>query len=163
MRQKYQKKNFILQKKKTIKIWDVNIDNIVISTLIKTKTSSTYLIGYLDKVIRSVVLVMPKKSGYVRTFKVKDGDKNKNNKLTSFRIDDEMLLETYKTVWTKIEDLKNIELNALPAMMIDIAIKFILTLVASMCQKMIKNANLLQLFLLILYLYMKTNITLKYI
>ena len=120
VRQKYQKKNFILQKKKTIKIWDVNIDNIVISTLIKTKTSSTYLIGYLDKVIRSVVLVMPKKSGYVRTFKVKDGDKNKNNKLTSFRIDDEMLLEKYKTVWTKIEDLKNIELNALPAMMIDI-------------------------------------------
>ena len=120
MRQKYQKKNFILQKKKTIKIWDVNIDNIVISTLIKTKTSSTHLIGYLDKVIRSVVLVMPKKSGYVRTFKVKDGDKNKNNKLTSFRIDDETLLETYKTVWTKIEDLKNIELNALPAMMIDI-------------------------------------------
>ena len=120
MRQKYQKKNFILQKKKTIKIWDVNIDNIVISTLIKTKTSSTYLIGYLDKVIRSVVLVMPKKSGYVRTFKVKDGDKDKNNKLTSFRIDDETLLEKYKTVWTKIEDLKNIELNALPAMMIDI-------------------------------------------
>ena len=119
MRQKYQKKNFILQKK-TIKIWDVNIDNIVISTLIKTKTSSTYLIGYLDKVIRSVVLVMPKKSGYVRTFKVKDGDKNKNNKLTSFRINDETLLEKYKTVWTKIEDLKNIELNALPAMMIDI-------------------------------------------
>ena len=119
MRQKYQKKNFILQKK-TIKIWDVNIDNIVISTLIKTKTNSTYLIGYLDKVIRSVVLVMPKKSGYVRTFKVKDGDKNKNNKLTSFRINGETLLEKYKTVWTKIEDLKNIELNALPAMMIDI-------------------------------------------
>ena len=32
----------------------------------------------------------------------------------SFRIDDEKLLEKYKTVWTKIEDLKNIELNALP-------------------------------------------------
>ena len=113
-------KFYSAKKKKTIKIWDVNIDNIVISTLIKTKTSSTYLIGYLDKVIRSVVLVMPKKSGYVRTFKVKDGDKNKNNKLTSFRIDDETLLEKYKTVWTKIEDLKKIELNALPAMMIDI-------------------------------------------
>ena len=117
---KISKEKFYSAKKKTIKIWDVNIDNIVISTLIKTKTSSTYLIGYLDKVIRSVVLVMPKKSGYVRTFKVKDGDKNKNNKLTSFRIDDETLLEKYKTVWTKIEDLKNIELNALPAMMIDI-------------------------------------------
>ena len=33
---------------------------------------------------------------------------------TSFRIDDEKLLEKYKTVWTKIEDLKNIILNSLP-------------------------------------------------
>ena len=32
----------------------------------------------------------------------------------SFRIDDENLLEKYKTIWTKNEDLKNIELNALP-------------------------------------------------
>ena len=70
MRQKYQKKNFILQKK-TIKIWDVNIDNIVISTLIKTKTSSTYLIGYLDKVIRSVVLVMLKKVDMLGHLKLK--------------------------------------------------------------------------------------------
>ena len=31
----------------------------------------------------------------------------------SFRIDDENLLEKYKTIWTKNEDLKNIELNAL--------------------------------------------------
>ena len=45
---------------------------------------------------------------------VKDGDKCKNNKLMSFRIDDEKLSEIYKTIWPKIEDLKNIELNALP-------------------------------------------------
>ena len=32
----------------------------------------------------------------------------------SFRIDDEKLLEKYKIIWTKIEDLKNIELNDLP-------------------------------------------------
>ena len=32
----------------------------------------------------------------------------------SFCIDDEKLLENHKTVWIKIEDLKNIELNALP-------------------------------------------------
>ena len=32
----------------------------------------------------------------------------------SFHIDDERLLEKYKAIWTKIEDLKNIELNALP-------------------------------------------------
>ena len=32
----------------------------------------------------------------------------------SFRIDDEKLLEKYKTIWNKTEDLKNIELNILP-------------------------------------------------
>ena len=32
----------------------------------------------------------------------------------SFRIDDEKLLEKYKAIRTKIEDFKNIELNALP-------------------------------------------------
>ena len=36
---------------------------------------------------------MHKISGYVMTFKVKDGDKDKNNKLMSFRTDDEKLLE----------------------------------------------------------------------
>ena len=49
-------------------------------------------------------------SGYVRAFKVKEGD----NKLMPFRIDDEKLLENYKDIWTKIEDLKNIKLKALP-------------------------------------------------
>ena len=53
-------------------------------------------------------------SRYVKTFNVKERDKNKNNKLMSFRIDDEKLLEKYKAIWTKIEDLKNIKLNALP-------------------------------------------------
>ena len=32
----------------------------------------------------------------------------------SFCINDEKLLEKYKTIWTKTEDLRNIELNALP-------------------------------------------------
>ena len=57
---------------------------------------------------------MPKISGYVKTFKAKDGDKEKNNKLISFRIDDEKLLEKYKAIWIKIEDFKNIEFNVLP-------------------------------------------------
>ena len=52
--------------KKPMKIWDVNVDNIVVY---------------------------------------------------SFRIDDEKLLEKYKAIWTKIEDLKN---NESDAMMIDI-------------------------------------------
>ena len=32
----------------------------------------------------------------------------------SFCIDDEKLLEKHRPIWTKIEDLKKIELNALP-------------------------------------------------
>ena len=32
----------------------------------------------------------------------------------SFRIDDENLLEKYKAIWTKTEDLKNIEINSWP-------------------------------------------------
>ena len=36
--------------KKSMKIWDVNVDNIVASKLIETKTNSKYLIGIkLDK------------------------------------------------------------------------------------------------------------------
>ena len=58
--------------------------------------------------------MMLKMSGYVKTFKVENGDKQINNKLMSFRIDDEKLLEKYKAICTQIEDLKNIELNALP-------------------------------------------------
>ena len=58
---------------------------------------------------------MPKMSGYIKTFKVKDGDKDKNDKWMSFSMDDEKLLEQCKAIWTNIEDLKIlIELNALP-------------------------------------------------
>ena len=40
--------------KRPTKIWDVNVNNIVISKLAKTKTNSKYLIGYLNKDIRRV-------------------------------------------------------------------------------------------------------------
>ena len=85
--------------KKPLNIWDVNVDNIVISKLVKSKASSKYLICYLDKVIRPLVLILPKVSRYVKTFKVTDGDKDKNNKLMSFRINDEKLLEKNKVIW----------------------------------------------------------------
>ena len=39
-------------------------------------------------------------SGYVKTFKVKDGYENKNNKLMS-RINDKKLLQKYNIIWTK--------------------------------------------------------------
>ena len=65
-----------------------------------------------DKAIRPLVLTMPKMSGYFKTCKVKDGDKDKNKKLMSFSIDDEKLLEKHKAIRSKIEHLKRIELKA---------------------------------------------------
>ena len=50
------------------------------------------MIGSLDKAIRPLVLKVSKMGGYVKTFKIKDGDKDKNNKLISFCIDDEKIL-----------------------------------------------------------------------
>ena len=57
-----------------MKNWDVDVNYTVILKLVETKTNSKYLIGYLDKVIRPLVLILPNMSGYDNTFKVKDGD-----------------------------------------------------------------------------------------
>ena len=70
--------------------------------------------GYLYEAIRPLVFITPKISGYVKPFKLKDGDKDRSNKLMSFCIDDENIFEKYKAIWTRNDDLKNIELNALP-------------------------------------------------
>ena len=94
--------------------------------------------GYSGKAIRLLVLIMPKMSGCVKTFKFEGN----GNKLTSFRIDDEKLLEKYKAIWTKIEHLNNITLNVPD---VDIECEFFKS------------------FLLILYLYTTTTITFKYI
>ena len=47
--------------------------------------------GYFYKVLRPLVSIFPKKCRCVKTFKVRDGDKDKSNKLMSFYIDDEKL------------------------------------------------------------------------
>ena len=60
------------------------------------------MIWYLDKVITTLVLIIPKISGYVKTFIVKDGDQDKNNKLMSFGTDNEKLLGKFKAILTKI-------------------------------------------------------------
>ena len=57
--------------KKPIQIWVGNVENIIISKLVKTKDNSDYLIESLDKVIRPLVLIMPEMNRYVKTFKVK--------------------------------------------------------------------------------------------
>ena len=66
--------------KKLYKCWDVDVVNIVIPNLVKTKTNSKYFIGYLDKYIRPLFSIIPKMSGYVKTIKIED----KINKLMSF-------------------------------------------------------------------------------
>ena len=38
--------------KKPVKIWNANIDKIVISKLVRANTNSKYLIGYFDKAIK---------------------------------------------------------------------------------------------------------------
>ena len=43
---------------------------------IETKNLSKYLGGYLDKVIRPLVLMLPKLRGYLNIFKVKDEGKD---------------------------------------------------------------------------------------
>ena len=42
-------------------------------------------------------------SEYVQIFKVKDENKDKNDKFISFRIDDDKLLEKYKSIWTIVQ------------------------------------------------------------
>ena len=58
------------------------------------------MIEHLGEIIRPLVLILPKISGYVKNFKVNDGDKDKNNKLMYFHIDDDKLLGKYKTILT---------------------------------------------------------------
>ena len=51
---------------------------LVLSKLVKTKTNSKYLKGFFDKGLRLIALIIiPQMNGYVKTFKVKEGDKDK--------------------------------------------------------------------------------------
>ena len=60
-------------------------------------------------------------SGYDKTFKVTDRDKDKSiNWSFSTRVMRKNIkLEKYKDIWTKTGDLKNIALNVLQSMIID--------------------------------------------
>ena len=110
-------------------------------------------------------------SGYVKTFKIKDGDKDKdkNNKLISFCIDDDKLLEKYKTIWTKIEGLLNVKLSNLPVYD-DTYIKAKIRIYGDKVYTNFRGLNVPEdgvecesLTILILYLFMITNFTCNYI
>ena len=74
------------------------------------------MIGYLDKGIRALNLLIPTISEYVKTVKVED----KKNKLMSFDIDYEKLLGKRRAILTKIEELKILNETLYQAMMIDV-------------------------------------------
>ena len=67
--------------KKPLKIWNVDVGNIVISKLVQTKNNSKYFIEYLDQFIRPLMLILPKMSGNFKIFKEKVWDEDENNKL----------------------------------------------------------------------------------
>ena len=50
----------------------VDVNNIVVSKLIETNTNCKYLIGYLEKVIEPLILVLSKMSGYAKTCQSED-------------------------------------------------------------------------------------------
>ena len=128
------------------------------------------MIGYLDKAIKPLVLIMLKMSGYAKAFKVEDGDKDKINKLMFFCIDDGKVLEKHKGILSKIKDLKIIELNVLPAY----DDRYIKTKIRKHSDKVYANVRSLNMlgyiecesstFIFVDYLFVyKTNITCKYI
>ena len=49
--------------------------------------------------VRPLALILPKMNECVKIFEVKDGDKDKNNELISFCINDEKLLKNIKPFW----------------------------------------------------------------
>ena len=63
--------------------------------------------------------------GSVKTLKVKDIDKDENNNLMSFHIDDEKLLEKYKTTWIKIEFFIVVSLGSFLFMEINVTYQYI--------------------------------------
>ena len=50
--------------KKPLKNSDAELNNIVILKLVETKSDSKHLIGYLNEILRPLLLILPKMDGY---------------------------------------------------------------------------------------------------
>ena len=50
---------------------------LIIQLLTENKKNSKYSVGYPGDFIRTLVLILPKITRYIKTFKVKDEDKDK--------------------------------------------------------------------------------------
>ena len=71
------------------------------------KKSFKYFIGYnVDDVIRSLCVILPQMTGYVKHFD--------SNKTISFKVCDNKLLKKYNKIWEKISNLLNTEFDSEP-------------------------------------------------
>ena len=85
--------------KKGVKLKDVIVKNIVVSNKIRGNNETvTYYIGYLDKSVSPLCLILPKMSGWIKYFE--NGGKN-----MSFKIEDDEVCVKYNQIWNKIKDL----------------------------------------------------------
>ena len=57
--------------KTPVKVWDINVANMVISKLVEVKNYSFHLIGYLDEVTRPLVLILLKMCGLLKRLRIK--------------------------------------------------------------------------------------------
>ena len=62
-----------------------------------------YFIGYNDDVIRPLYIKLPQLIDYVKHFD--------SNKIMSFKVSDNKLLEKYNKIWERVSNLMNIEFD----------------------------------------------------
>ena len=103
------KKSVFYKNKKTNKIDDIDVNNILISKkkAYGTKNSLKYFIGYNDNDINRPLCIKPLPMiGYFRKF-------NENSTM-SFKVKDKQLLKNYSKIWKKVGNFLNIDFESKP-------------------------------------------------
>ena len=105
---KINKSNFY-KNRKLFNIHDLDINKILVSKKESygTKNSLKYFIGYNDDdVIRPLCIKLPQMIDYVKNLD--------SNKIISFKVGDNKLLNKNNKIWEKISNLMNIEFDSEP-------------------------------------------------
>ena len=97
-------KNNIYKNKRLFKIDEIDVNKIKKSY--STKKTLRYFIGYDDDVVRPLCIKLPQMIGYVKHFD--------NNKIMSFKVNDDKLFKKYTKIWKRVNILMNIEFYSVP-------------------------------------------------
>ena len=103
------KKSDFYKNKKITKIYDIDVNKILVSKkeLYGTKYSFKFFIGYNDnEVTKPLCIRLSKMTGYAR--------KLDENATMSFRINNKQLLKNYNKIWEKVKKLLNIDFESKP-------------------------------------------------